>query len=86
MLKNAFLEKSFTKDYGNLNSITINEIIKIYNKYYYIKFKKKFSPNFMASTINKNVIKKKSKNNIYLNEDSKKLIKKYLTTKLYEKK
>ena len=85
-LKNAFLKKSFIKDYGNLNSITIDEIIKIYNKYYYIKFKKFFVANFMSKKINRNIIKRNSKNNVYTKENSKNLIKKYLISKLYAKK
>ena len=86
LLKNAFLKKSFIKDYGNLNSITIDEIIKIYNKYYYIKFKKFFVANFMSKKINRNIIKRNSKNNVCTKENSKNLIKKYLISKLYAKK
>ena len=86
LLKNAFLKKSFIKNYGNLNSITIDDIIKIYNKYYYIKFKSLFVANFMSKKININVIKKNSKNNIYTYENSKNLIKKFIISKLYEKK
>ena len=33
LLRNAFLKKSFIKDFGNLSEITVDEIIKIYNKY-----------------------------------------------------
>ena len=86
MLRNAFKNISFTKNYGNLNPITVDEIIKIYNKYYYIKFKNLFVANFMSKKFNKNVIKFNSKNNVYTNENSKKLIKKYLLSKLYAKK
>ena len=86
LLKNAFLNKSFIKNFGNLDGITIDEIIKIYNKYFYIKFKKIFIPNFLSKKINKNIIKKYSKNNVYAKQSSKYIIKKYLLAKLYEKK
>ena len=83
LLKNAFLKKSFIKNYGNLDAITIDEIVKIYNKYFYIKFKRIFVPNFMSKKININIISKNSKNNVYSNESSKNIIKKYLLSKLH---
>ena len=85
LLKNAFLKKTFIKDFGNLDAITISEIIKIYNKYFYIKYKKTFTPNFISKKINKNIIRKNSKNNVYSKESSKNIIKKYLLSRLYEK-
>ena len=85
LLKNAFLKKSFIKNFGNLDKITVDEIIKIYNKYFYLKFKKVFVPIFMSKKINKNVIKKNHKNNVYAKQSSKNIIKKYLLAKLNEK-
>ena len=85
LLRNAFLKKSFIKDFGNLNEITVDEIIKIYNKYFNIKFNKIFAPKFMSKKINKNIIKKYSRNNVYSKQSSKNVIKKYLLAKLYGK-
>ena len=85
LLRNAFLKKSFIKDFGNLNEITVDEIIKIYNKYFNIKFNKIFAPRFVSKKINKNIIKKYSRNNVYSKQSSKNVIKKYLLAKLYEK-
>ena len=85
LLKNAFLKKSFIKNFGNLDKITVDEIIKIYNKYFYLKFKKTFVPIFMSKKINKNIIKKNHKNNVYAKQTSKNIIKKYLLSKLNEK-
>jgi len=85
LLKNAFLNKSFVKDFGNPDKITIDEIIKIYNRYLYSNFKKKFTAYYMSKKINSNIIKKNSKNSVYSKEPSKKVIKKYLLAKLNEK-
>ena len=85
LLRNAFLKKSFIKDFGNLNEITVDEIIKIYNKYFNIKFNKIFVPRFASKKINKNIIKKYSRNNVYSKQSSKDVINKYLRSKLYEK-
>lgn len=85
LLKYAFLNKSFTKDYGNLNEITVEDIINIYNKFFYLKFKKNFKPVFLSKKINKNIIKKNLKNNVYSKQNSKNVIKKYLLKKLYVK-
>tara|TARA_B100002003_G_scaffold243535_1_gene268148 strand:+ start:2688 stop:3533 length:846 start_codon:yes stop_codon:yes gene_type:complete len=85
LLKNAFLKKSFTKNFGNLDKITVDEIIKIYNKYFHLKFKKKFIPVFMSKKINRNIISNNSNNNVYVKQSSKNIIKKYLLAKLNEK-
>ena len=85
LLRNAFLKKSFIKDFGNLSEITVDEMIKIYNKYFYIKFKKLFVPTFRSKKMNKNIIKKNFKENVYSKRSSKNIIKKYLLVKLYGK-
>lgn len=84
LLKKAFLKKSFVKNYGNLDAIKVKDIIKIYNKFYYKKFKKTFIPTYFSNKINVNVIKK-SKNSIYSKQKSRKVIKKYLINRLYAK-
>ena len=86
LLKNAFLKKSFIRDFGSLDKITIDEIIKIYNSYLYLYFKKKFTAYYMSKKINSNIIKKNSKNSIYSKQSSRNVIKKYLLAKLNEKK
>jgi len=85
LLRNAFLKKSFVKDFGNLDEITVDEIIQIYNYYFYVKYKKIFIPYFLSKKRNKNIIKKNSKNNVYSKQSSRNMIKKYLLAKLYEK-
>ena len=85
LLRNAFLEKSFIKDFGNVDEITVDEIIQIYNYHFYLKYKKIFIPYFLAKKGNENIIKKNSKNNVYSKQSSRNIIKKYLLAKLYEK-
>ena len=85
LLKHAFLNKSFTKYNGNINEITVEDIIKIYNKYFYLKFKKFFKPIFLSEKVNKNIIRKNLRNNVYSKQNSKNVIKKYLLKKLYAK-
>ena len=85
LLKNAFLNKTFIKDFGNLDSITVTEIIRIYNKYFYKKCNRIFTPIFISKKKNKNIIKNKIKSNIYAKQKSKNIINKYLMVNLYGK-
>ncbi len=83
LLKNAFTKKSFIKDFGNKNKVSVNEIIKLYNKYYFLKFKKVFVASFKSKKRNINVIKKNSRKAIYSNQNSLYVLKKYLLNNLY---
>ena len=56
---------SFTKDYGNKNSITMNAMISLYNKFYYKKHKKKLIPTFLSIKKNINIISSVEKKCIY---------------------
>ena len=83
LLKNAFTKKSFVKDYGNPNGVSINKIIQLYNKYFLLKFKKVFIPSFKSKQRNINVIKKNSKSAIYSKQSSLYVLRKYLLNNLY---
>jgi len=83
LLKNAFTKKSFVKDYGNPNGVSINKIIQLYNKYFLLKFKKVFIPSFKSKQKNINVIKKNSKSAIYSKQSSLYVLRKYLLNNLY---
>ena len=76
--------ESFIKDYGNKNLVTIQEIINLFNQYYFKKNKKFFIANFSNKKKNVSYIKLK-KNSVYSSKKSIIVIKKYLTKSLNEK-
>lgn len=75
--KFSYKNESFLKDYGNLNVIKVEEIIKIFNEYYYKINRTNFKYKFMKKKSNLNVIKL-NKSNICIDTDSKKVFIKYL--------
>lgn len=85
LLKYSKKNISFIKDYGNLNLCKIQDVINLYNKYYFKIFKKDFKYEFISKKPNINKIKK-NKNNICINSDSLKILNIYLKNSLNVKK
>lgn len=84
---NKFSNKnlSFVKSFGNIDIITVEDIIKIFNKYYKKKNKKFFKYEFLNKNRSINLIKV-NKSNICINSDSKKIFEQYLKKSLNVKK
>lgn len=72
---------SFIKDFGNIDLIKIEDILKIFNKYYKKINKKFFKYKFLNKKNNTNVIKE-NKSNICINTDSKRIFRQYLKKSL----
>ena len=72
---------SFVKDFGNIDLIKIEDILKIFNKYYKKINKKFFKYKFLKKKNNTNVIKE-NKSNICINTDSKRIFRQYLKKSL----
>jgi len=85
MLKYSNTKKSFLKDFGNIKLTKLNEIIKLFNIYYFKLNKKHFKFNFLSKKKNINKIKLNSKN-IYSKGDTIKILKIYLKNSINDKK
>ena len=72
---------SFLKNYGNDNLITINEIVKLFNKYYFKKNKVYFTAKFKSNIVNINKINNK-KNSIFSKKKSINVLKNYIKESL----
>jgi len=69
---------NFIMDYGNKDHITANDMIVLYNKYYYKKYKKKLIPTFLSTKKNVNIISSIKKKCIYYNGKSANIINNFL--------
>ncbi len=69
---------SFIMDYGNKDQITINDMIILYNKYYYKKYQKKLIPLFLSNKKNINIISSIKKKCIYYSGKSTSVINNFL--------
>ena len=65
-------------DYGNKDKITINDMIILYNKYYYKKYQKNLIPLFLSNKKNINIISSIKKKCIYYNGKSTSVINNFL--------
>ena len=72
---------SFLKNYGNDDLITINEIVKLFNKYYFKKNKRYFIAKFKSNIVNINKINNK-KNSIFSKKNLIKFLKNYIKESL----
>lgn len=72
---------SFLKNYGNDDLITINEIVKLFNKYYFKKNKRYFIAKFKSNIVNINKINNK-KNSIFSKKNSINVLKNYIKESL----
>lgn len=69
---------SFIYDYGNKDQISVNDMIDLYNSYYYKKYGKKITPIFLSKKKNINIVSSIKKKCIYYNGKSAKVINNFL--------
>ena len=75
MISKSETNKSFILNYGNSNTITISQMVKIFKKIYKQKYNKNIDIAFKSKKKNINIINKLKKNKtINSNEDSKKVL------------
>ena len=72
---------SFLKNYGNNDLITINEIVKLFNNYYFKKNKRYFIAKFKSNIANINKINN-NKNSIFSKKKSINVLKNYIKESL----
>ncbi len=84
MYKKSKNGESFIRNYGNIDLITVSEIIDLYNIYYQRLNNRKFVPIFKSKKSNLNRVKIK-KNTVYYNKQSFSLFNSYLRKSLKEK-
>ena len=87
IIKESNKNKNFIYNYGNTNTISVDEVVKIFKKIVEKKYHKTINITFKRNDKNANVIKKNKK--IYSfnsKENSKKILKNYFNYHINEKK